>query len=532
LPRQRTLLAMVEWSWDLLDEAERILARRLSTFPGGASLTALEAVCADESLPVRDVLYVVDSLVEKSIVQQTGGRYRMLETVRAYGAARLADSGDDVSTRFADYYLALAEQHEPMLRTRDQLSAFAVFDAEHDNITSALRTALEARDAARTYRFIKALFWYWGNRGLNTQLETFLGALSGLGDAVPEEARRAVELVRSTFRTQEVHPARLLWISQRAFSPGAADLDEGQFQLALTSPEPWVRATANWAHNFTLVEQGDLEAGARAREEAVRGFEEVGDRWGLVMSLLAIGRVPSLRGEYAISIAAFERAVAISAELGTEDYLYWTRNRLARERMRGGDLDGAWRDLRAIQDRAEELGRRRQEAAILFSVANWQRRAGELDASERTLDTLAAQVHRLPYPEQMARDLIAGTRMMNRLAARDAAEARDLLPRAVRPNVARNQSNGLAWAAEQVGELLALADRPVDAATALGWSEAIRGAFDHGEPVLRVLVTDLVARLGDDGYRHAHGLGARLSRKDALHRLTELIGDPHAARTR
>ena len=211
---------------------------------------------------------------------------------------------------------------------------------------------------------------------------------------------------------------------------------------ALTSPEPWVRATANWAHNFTLVEQGDLDGGARAREEAVRGFEEVGDRWGLVMSLLAIGRVPALRGEYATSIAAFERAVAISAELGTEDYLYWTRNRLARERMRGGDLDGAWRDLRAMQDRAEQLGQRRREAAILFSVAGWQRRAGELDASERTLDTLETQVDRLPYPEQMARDLIAGTRMMNRLAARAAADARKLLPERCGPTSPGTRATG------------------------------------------------------------------------------------------
>jgi predicted ATPase/DNA-binding SARP family transcriptional activator len=513
MPRQRTLLAMVEWSWDLLDEAERTLARRLSMFPGGAGLAALEAVCADETLPARDVLYVVDSLVDKSIVQQVGGRYRMLETVRAYGAQQLAGSGDDITARFADHHLDLAERQEPLLRTREQLSAFAVLDAEHDNITVALRAALDAGDAVRAYRFIKALFWYWANRGLNAQLETFLEALGELGESVPEDARRALDLVRSTLRAQEVHPARLLWMSQHV----------GDLELALESPDPWVRASAHWAHNFTLVEQGDLEGGARAREEAVRGFEEAGDRWGLVMSLLAIGRVPSLRGDYVTSIAAFERAVAISAELGTEDYLYWTRSRLARERMRGGDLDGARRDLQAMQQRAEQSGRRRREAALLFSVAGWQRRAGELDAAERTLDTLLTRVRYLPYPEQMALDLIDGTRMMNRLAARAAAEARELLPRAVRPNLTRDQSNGLAWAAEQVGELLALEDRPDDAATALGWSEAIRGAFDHGEPVLRTLVAGLVTELGEDGYRDAYQRGAGQPREQALRRLTEML---------
>lgn len=512
LPRQRTLLAMVEWSWDLLDEPERVLARRLSIFPGGAGPAALEAVCADGTLPAGDVLYVLDSLVEKSIVQQAGGRYRMLETVRAYGARRLADSGDDLATRFADHHLELAERLEPRLRTREQLSAFAVLDAERDNINAALRSVLDAGDVDRTYRFIKSLFWYWANRGLNVQLETFLGALCELGDEVPPGAHRALELVRSTFRAAEVHPARLLWISQQAFTAE----DDG-FDRALTSADPWVRASANWAHNFTLVEHGDLDGGARAREQALRGFEEAGDRWGLVMSLLAIGRVPSLRGEYATSIAAFERAVAVSAELGTDDYLYWTRNRLARERMRAGDLDGARHDLLAMP------GGRRREASLRFAVASLHRRAGEFDASERTLDELRTRVRDLPYPEQMALDLIDGTRMMNRLAARDAAGARELLPRAVRPNLARNQSNGLAWAAEQVGELLALEDRPGDAAAALGWSEAIRGAFDHGEPVLRTLVAGLTGALGEDGYREAYEHGARLPRDRALELLTGAV---------
>jgi predicted ATPase/DNA-binding SARP family transcriptional activator len=525
LPRQRTLLAMVEWSWDLLDEAERTLARRLAVFPGGADLPTLEAVCADVSVPPDDVLYIVDALVEKSIVQPSGDRYRMLETVRAYMADRRAEAGEDITPRFVDHYLALAERHEPRLRTREQLDAIGVFDAEQDNLVAALRATLDARDAARAYRFVKALFWYWANRGLNTQLETFTGELLKLGDEVPPQARRAFDLLRSVSGAREVHPARLLWISQHAFSPVADD----HVERALSSPDPWVRATANWAHNFTLVEAGDLDGGQRARELALQGFEEVGDRWGIVMGLLALGRGPSLRGDFASSLALFERAVAVSAELGTEDYLYWTRNRLARERMRAGDLDGTWRDLQAMRERTALLGHRRREASLLFSVANWQRRAGELDASEATLDSLEGQLQRLPYPEQMARDLIAGTRMMNRLMARDAPAARALLPYAVRPNFTRAQSNGLAWAAEQVGELLAIEDRPAEAATALGLSEAVRGAFDHGEPVLRTLVAALVDHLGEDAYRDAYARGATLARPVALDRLRALTGGSTSA---
>ncbi|MBC6461093.1 winged helix-turn-helix domain-containing protein [Actinomadura sp. HBU206391] len=533
LPRQRTLLAVVEWSWDLLDGPERVLARRLSMFPGGASLAALEGVCSDESLPAEDVLYVLHSLVEKSLVDASDDdepRYRMLETVRAYAAAKLAESGDDVSSRFADHFLALAEEHEPMLRTGEQLRAIALFDAEHDNMLFALRAAVDAGDAVRASRFVKALFWYWGNRGMSTQLEAFMAELLRFGDALPDQARKAFSTLRlagyGSAGAREVHPARLLWISQQAFSTEDSELGERQFQQSLNSPDPWVRASAHWAQNFVLTEQGDLETGAHARQEALRGFEAVGDRWGLVMSLLAVGRGPSLRGEFDRSIAVFERAVAISSELGTEDYLNWTRTRLARERMRSGDLDGSLRDIHAIQRRARERGHRRHEATVLFSLANLHRRTGDLVRAEQTLDRMETLVHRLPYPEEMARDLITGTRMMNRLAQGAAEQARELLPRAVRPNFARAQSNGLAWAAEQLGELLALEDDPVGAATTLGMSEAIRGAFDDGEPVLRALVAELMGRLGETAYRQAYHRGAELPRQDAINRLAEASGQP------
>ncbi|MFD3331561.1 hypothetical protein ACFWV1_02745 [Streptomyces sp. NPDC058700] len=102
-----------------------------------------------------------------------------------------------------------------------------------------------------------------------------------------------------------------------------------------------MRASAHLARDFALTEQGDLVTGAESRIAALRGFEEVGDRWGLVMSLLPIGSDHSLRGEYAQAIATFERTVALSSGLGTEDYLYLSKAGLAREppqRRPGGSL--------------------------------------------------------------------------------------------------------------------------------------------------------------------------------------------------
>ncbi|MGI5284625.1 AfsR/SARP family transcriptional regulator [Nonomuraea polychroma] len=509
LPRQRTLLAVVEWSWDLLDEQERALARRLAFFPGGADLPALEAVCADASLPAEEIVYVIGSLVEKSIVQESGDRYRMLETVRAYALGRLAESGDDLAVPYSDYFLALAERNEPLLRTREQLAAIAVFDAEYDNLMHGLR------QAADPSRFVGALFWYWGISGRSAQFESYLQ----YGGALPEQAKAAFGVVRASMDVdsagaREFHPARPL---MRMAQLAAASAGESDLEDALVSPDPWVRASAHWARDFLLTEQGDLHSGAASRQEALRGFEEVGDRWGLVISLLPLARDHSLRGEHGPAIAALERAVALSSELGTEDHLYLSRVRLARERRRNGDLDGALRDIQALHRRARELGHRRMEVNILVGLANVHRLRGDLERADRILDELAAA------QGESARDLLVSTRLENRLALGDAVQARKLLPEAVGSLITQSYSAGLAWAAELLAGVLALEGDPEGASAALGMSQVIRGEFDHGEPELRALVDRLTERLGEEGYAQAYRLGAEMPRQVAIDRVAGLV---------
>ena len=145
LPRHRTLRSVVDWSWDLLSAGERVLARRLAAWPGGATLAAAERACADERLPPAAVLTALSGLVDKSIVGIADGpdgpRYRMLETVRAYGLERLAEAGEDTTARaaFAAYYLDLAEAGDAGLRTAGQGRWMRELVAEQDNVHAALR---------------------------------------------------------------------------------------------------------------------------------------------------------------------------------------------------------------------------------------------------------------------------------------------------------------------------------------------------------------------------------------------------------
>jgi predicted ATPase len=173
VPRHQTLRAVVDWSWELLSEPEQVLARRLASFPGGVALTAAEQVCQDSTLPAETILPAIFGLVEKSFLIVAGDdepRYRMLETIRAYCAERLAESGEEERVRhaFATHFLWLAETADPLLRGRQQHIWMRRLAVEQDNINAALRWAIDRRDAALALRFgycadsvARAAPWPW-----------------------------------------------------------------------------------------------------------------------------------------------------------------------------------------------------------------------------------------------------------------------------------------------------------------------------------------------------------------------------------
>ncbi|WP_077063337.1 BTAD domain-containing putative transcriptional regulator [Streptomyces sp. MP131-18] len=182
--RQRTLRAVLDWSWEPLDEPERAVLRRLAVHPGGASLNAVEAVCSDGgpesfgkgpggvvSEEPGDVLEPLARLVDRSLVTMTetehGPRYRLLESVAAYGVERLREAGEhaEMVRRRDAYYTMLAECAEAYQRIGSEGEWLAVLDTETGNLRAALDGALLRRDAALALRLVTALAWYWVRRG-------------------------------------------------------------------------------------------------------------------------------------------------------------------------------------------------------------------------------------------------------------------------------------------------------------------------------------------------------------------------------
>jgi predicted ATPase len=146
LPRQQTLRALIDWSYDLLTEAERVLFRRLAVFAGGWTLEAAEAVGAGGQIAQDEVLDLLADLVDKSLVVVEGeaGRYRLLETVREYAQERLdeSDDGPGARERHLDCFLAFAQQARPHLFGPEEGIWLARLDLERENLLTAHRGAI------------------------------------------------------------------------------------------------------------------------------------------------------------------------------------------------------------------------------------------------------------------------------------------------------------------------------------------------------------------------------------------------------
>jgi predicted ATPase/DNA-binding SARP family transcriptional activator len=547
--RQRTLLAVVAWSWELLTGREQAAARRLSVFPGGATLAAAEVVCAAPPLPADEVVYALTALVEKSVVEHGGGpdpRYRMSETVRAFAAAELRTAGEEavVVARMAAFLRGLAAEHEPRLRSGAQLASLAVFDAEHDNLLAVLRGALERADAGTAAELVFPLYAYWTLQGRPERAQPFLAELRRMGDALAADTRAAVRAlwllgeqggpsadpsavaaaVEDCVRTGATgrYPALVLVLPVLHFL-GQDELAGREVARAQQHPDGWVRGGGHWLAAFLRTERGDWRGGAELRVATLRELERVGDRLGLAMALSGVARDHSVRGEHAAAIAAHVRSVELAAELGTDDEI-WYRTRLATERARAGDPLGARDEVRAAHRRVRETGRRHPEVEVLACTADLHRRAGDPAAAERVLAELTALAAELALPAEQIEHRVAPLQMAVLLAGgAPAARARGLLARVLAAALAVRDP---APVAELLARLLLAEGDPAAAATALGMSEAVRGAFDDGEPELRSLVDELVDQLGEPAHAEAFRRGAALSREDALSRLAEQCRQP------
>ncbi|MEP6799081.1 MAG: BTAD domain-containing putative transcriptional regulator, partial [Lapillicoccus sp.] len=390
MPRHQTLRAVVEWSWDLLNPAERLLVERLSVFPAGATTRSASAICSGGPLADDDVATLLDSLVDKSLLSvraesPAGGvRYRMLETIREFGTERLARRGEvaDARRRHATWFASLVVELAPMLRGPRQLEALAVLEVERDNVLGALRYLADSGDAQAALELAVELSWYWsllGNHAeatmwLDTAMEapgevdpvtrslaraTFLlNTVMGFGavdsaDAVASMRTASAELEELVGREGLPPHLHLLRAGMALFS-GDDELADKVINDGLTDPDPWIRAAIRMFRVIIAENAGDVDQMREDVEIASAEFDGLGDRWGKASLLAVRGQLQTLDGELDAAIASFDLASRYMADLGarTDEALLSVRK--AGLRVRLGDFAGAEQDIVAFS--AEELG--------------------------------------------------------------------------------------------------------------------------------------------------------------------------------
>lgn len=353
VPRQQTLRALIDWSYDLLSEPERQLLRRLSVFARGRTLEAIEAVCAGDGLEACDIIDLLSQLVDKSLVNvertsEFGARYFMLESIWDYSEEKLVEAGEERTyrERHLDYFLHFAEEIAPKIRGAAQLEWLARIEQDDTNLRVAVETSEElAGQIPKGLRLLTAVQRFVEVRGLFKETREVLARLLAHPDAAPRDAIRASALAASgrlawvADNCPECHLAQeeALSIFRELDDPrgvavalvdlGFLALDAGELsrgRTLLDEAEPLAqtlgdsRVTAHLCHTRAALAamERDFTRAQALDEKALSLYRELEDAWQAVIVLWSVGMNAAVLGNFAAARAHFSECLRVGLELG------------------------------------------------------------------------------------------------------------------------------------------------------------------------------------------------------------------------
>ncbi|MEV8446236.1 AfsR/SARP family transcriptional regulator [Streptomyces parvus] len=425
LPRQQTLRAVVDWSWDLLDAAERAVLRRLSVFAGGCSLAAAEEVCAlpepadGVTVDSLDVASLLGSLVDKSLVVAAPGddgemRYRLLETVGEYAAERLAEAGERaaVERRHLVHYRELARITGPKVRGSGQREAIAVFQREYENLRTALRHAVAALDEHEALCIVLSMAWYWMLKDLRSEARQWCELAASLGpDPFAPPGTRAPSLAeRPTDRPPPMDDEQLAEARRgvslvqlagvdNAISAWSTPQGKARLRIIADTYRPGMPQTCRMPGTlwlFAIMLTGDLEQLYAVLDETVRASRVHGAEWELGSALHTRANLRANSPEQvADALADADESLEIYTRLGDDWGAAEALAARGEANERAGDFAAALEDYRAAVEYARKIGAQSQ-ASLLRA-----RYAGSL-----------IELDRLPEAEAILREVTSSGREM------------------------------------------------------------------------------------------------------------------------
>ncbi|GGW91564.1 hypothetical protein GCM10010297_11740 [Streptomyces malachitofuscus] len=404
LPRQQTLRAVVDWSWDLLDEDERDVLGRMSVFAGGCDLAAAEAVCGPVALDA------LGSLVDKSLVVAVpsgdgGMRYRLLETVAEYAGERLDETGRRAEAERAHltYFREVVRTTEPMLRGAQQVSAIALLEQEYENVRTALRHAVALRDEQEALCITLSLTWYWQMRDLRIEARNWCSEVMALApDPFTEPVRPAAPLWQRCTDSPPPMTGEVLAEARRGvhlahLAHMDTELDDWQtpqaqhkLRLVGATYEPGMPQVCRppgllWV--FAVMLTGDMERLRQVVDAAIRtcranpGFE-----WELASNLQLRANFLANRSDWAGDARRdADEALEIHRRLGDSWGIAEAHSARGEALERAGAHQEAAADYEAAIEHAERLGARAHTAILTARLGSALLEAGEAERGERLL---------------------------------------------------------------------------------------------------------------------------------------------------
>ena len=359
-PHQQTLRMTLDWSYDLLDpEAQRLFAQ-LGVFAGGWTLPSAEAVCSGDSSVLEGLAALVDeSLVRQRQTSDGEPRFSMLQIVREYALERLPELGetDDTRRRHLEHFVSFAEEAEPKLADRDQISWFARLEDEHSNLRAALAFALETDDSASALRLVVGIRRFW-------QIHGYLAE----GRQAFESALAAASEEPSELRASALNMAGILAGEQGEFEAARARFEAALADARASGSTRVISSALVNLGNLAFF-GGELEVARDLYKESIEHFVSLGDTRGQALAKENVGLMALTAGDVPEAVTWLTEALELAREVGDDR-----------------EIGAASRSLAAAMI---ELGEGAQATSLLVESLGLARELGEPHGIAVCLDTFA-----------------------------------------------------------------------------------------------------------------------------------------------
>ncbi len=372
LPRQQTLRALIDWSYDLLSEDEKILWSRLSVFSGGWTLESAEEVCSDEKITKNDMLDLLSQLTEKSVIiyDETKDRYRILESLKQYGIEKLPDR-NEIFIQHLNYFLKLSKKAKPELIGENTKFWMNIIEADHNNFLSAIEWSVNNENKEKGAVISDALGSFWSRMG---KYSTGIRLI----EIILESSGSLSKLLKGDI---------LNWIGNFRISMGDNEQAKKYLEesLDLSKEIGDKRGIAESMLRLGNVTNslGDFELAKNYYEESQDVYKEIGSKSGIAATTLSLGQIAFNQGDYGLAKKYFEESLFIFKEIGHKYGIALSIHNLGDVSLLQGDYELAKKYLKEGLDLLKEIGNKKGVAFSINTLGNIALNQGDYEHAKK-----------------------------------------------------------------------------------------------------------------------------------------------------